>query len=75
MKAKDRKEIKKMIDDAMQQFIGDIAEYINYYNTRLEVIEDKVGIEVDGYVEHLGHIIPITKAKKKERLKMQDVWG
>jgi len=63
---KDRKELKKMIDDAMQRFIGDIAEYINYYNSRLEVIEDKVGIEVNGYVEHLGHKIPITKAKKEE---------
>lgn len=65
MKEKDRKEIKKMIDAAQRQFIGDIAEYINYYNTRLEVIEDKVGIKVNGYVEHLGHKIPITKAKKE----------
>lgn len=65
MKEKDRKEIKKMIDDAMQSFIGDITGYINYYNTRLEVIEDKVGIEVDGYIEHLGRKVPITKAKKE----------
>lgn len=64
MKEKDRKEIKKMIDDAMQIFIGDISAYLNYYNTRLEVIEEKVGVEVNGYVEHLGHKIPITKAKK-----------
>ena len=65
MKEKDRKEIKKMIDAAMQSFIGDITEYVNYYNTRLEVIEDKVGIEVVGYVEHLGRKIPITKATKE----------
>ena len=64
MKEKDRKEIKKMIDDSMKSFAGDIAEYINYYNERLCVLEDKAGLEVAGYVEHLGHKLPIKKEKK-----------
>ena len=53
MNDKDRKEIKKMIADAHATFAGDIAEYINYYNERLTAVEEKLGIEVDGYAEAL----------------------
>jgi len=65
MKQKDRKEIKKMIDDSMKRFAGDIVEYVNYYDGRLCALEDKAGFEVAGYVEHLGHKLPIKKVKEK----------
>ena len=54
MKYKDRQEIEKMIADAMKAFAGDLAAYINYYNDRLSAVEDKLGIEVEGYHEFLG---------------------
>jgi hypothetical protein len=54
MKHKDRQEIEKMIADAMKGFEGDLAAYINYYNDRLSAVEDKLGIEVEGYHEFLG---------------------
>lgn len=66
MKEKDRKEIKKMIDEAQQSFEGDIAEYINYWNDRLCTLEDKAGLVVSGYVEHLGHRLPIKKRPKND---------
>jgi hypothetical protein len=47
------KEVEKMIADALQSFAGDVAEYINYYNDRLSVVEDKLGITVQGYPDHL----------------------
>lgn len=53
MKHKDKQEIGKMIAEAFQGFAGDVAEYINYYNARLSAVEDKLGIEVDGYAESL----------------------
>lgn len=53
MKHKDLKEIAKMIDDAMKAFVGDITAYINYYNDRLTAVEEKLGIEVEGYAESL----------------------
>ena len=53
MKHKDKQEVEKMIGDAFQGFAGDVAEYINYYNDRLSAVEDKLGIEVDGYAESL----------------------
>lgn len=61
MNEKDQKEIKKMISDAQQSFAGDIAEYLNYYNERLSNIEDKLGFKIAGYVEHLGHRLPIKE--------------
>ena len=53
MNHKDRKEIQEMFNDAFQGLAGDVAEYINYYNDRLTAIEEKLGIEVDGYAEYL----------------------
>lgn len=53
MKHKDKQECEKMIAEAFQGFAGDVAEYINYYNARLSAVEDKLGIEVDGYAESL----------------------
>lgn len=53
MKHKDRKEVAKMIADALQGFVGDLAAYINYFNDRLTAVEEKLGIEVEGYAESL----------------------
>jgi len=53
MKHKDKKEVAKMIADALQGFVGDLAAYINYYNARLTVVEEKLGIKVEGYAEFL----------------------
>lgn len=53
MKHKDKQEVEKMIAEAFRGFAGDVAEYINYYNARLTAVEEKLGIEVDGYAESL----------------------
>ena len=53
MNHKDKKEIQEMFNDAFQGFAGDVAGYINYYNDRLTAVEEKLGIEVDGYAESL----------------------
>ena len=57
MREKDRKEVAKMIADALRELAGDVACYINYYSDRLSVIEDRLGIKVEDYPQYLQRYI------------------
>lgn len=57
MREKDRKEIVKMIADALREFAGDVACYINYYSDRLSAVEDRLGIKVEDYPQYLQKYI------------------
>lgn len=43
-------EVNELISKAVNMALGDMAEYLNYLNDRIQACEDKLGIETNEYL-------------------------
>jgi len=70
---KQRQDAAAMIHKAVNSALGDMAEYLNYLNDRLEIIEAKVGIEPPA--EFAGEIAArygFPDGKRKETVSTEE---
>lgn len=58
-----------MIDIAINRALGDMAEYLNYLNDRLEAAEDKLELDPPDYASELAARYDFPIRKKGEDKK------
>jgi len=64
---KARKEVNEIVTRAIDSAIGDMAEYLNYLNSRLETTEDKLGVEApEQFSDEIAARYGLPEPRKKK---------